>query len=302
MIIALILLAVHLIFCIAVYILMRVGVIRNTESLFPMVLLIPVWGAAVLAVHEANQRADIEVGSHDALRLIIEDEIYRNIPVDDLGAKKNVAPINEILLLNNAAVRREVVMDVLYDNPADYIGQLQLAKENDDTEIVHYAVTALTELQKDYDLGFQHIESRMALAPDDEELMKEYFNLLERYINSGLIEHSSRAYYVEIYVRLLAQQLETKEDYKLYIKKFDADMELKNYDEAYHSALRIIELKPGLETGYLKMIQFYAHARDRKGIDSILEQIKQRNVYLSPEARGIIGFWQKKAAANTNPA
>lgn len=286
------LLAVHIIFCAAVYLFMRLHILLSSRALFPIVLLVPVWGAAVLAVNEIHIFTGVDARESGVDRLLVEDEIYKTIPVDNLGAKNNIAPINEILMLNDSRIRREIILDVLYDNPADYISQLQLAKENDDTEIVHYAVTALVELQKDYDLKFWHIESKMSQSPDDEEIKKEYFDLLEQYVESGLIESSSRAVYVEDYCRLLSQQLEVRDDYKLYQKKFKAEMELKNYDEAYRAAFRMTELWPDRETGYMMLIEYYAHMKDRKGIDKVLEDIRTREVFLSPKGRSVVNFWQ----------
>ena len=56
-------------------------------------------------------------------------------------------------------------MEVMYADPNDYVEQLKEARENDDTEVVHYAVTALAELQKDYETKFQKLEWRLHKDP-----------------------------------------------------------------------------------------------------------------------------------------
>ena len=40
------------------------------------------------------------------------------------------------------------MMDILYDDVGEYVEVLKNARMNDDTEVVHYATTAMVELQK----------------------------------------------------------------------------------------------------------------------------------------------------------
>ncbi len=287
-------LVLHVVFCITVYIFMRIRLLVGTRMIFPLVCFVPVWGALALLVLELHsRRQNVKAADPDVDRLRVENEIYQNIPVDSSIGQSQVAPINEILTLNDSKVRRNVIMEVLYDDPADYIQQLQVARKNDDTEVVHYAVTALVELQKDYDLKFRRMENKMLEAPEDPVVQKEYLGLLEHYVDSGLIEDSSRAVYVQNYSEMLQKELDLEENYHVYLKKIKADMELKDYSNVYRCASRMVQLWPNRETGYLKLIEYYAHQKDRSGIDRVLAALKDRGVYLSPGGRGTIRFWQK---------
>ena len=46
-------------------------------------------------------------------------------------------------------------MDILNDDPSKYIELLEKARMNEDVEVVHYAITAMVELSKDYDSKLQ---------------------------------------------------------------------------------------------------------------------------------------------------
>ena len=39
--------------------------------------------------------------------------------------------------------REELMMDILYDDVGEYVEVLKNARMNDDTEVVHYATTAM---------------------------------------------------------------------------------------------------------------------------------------------------------------
>ena len=48
------------------------------------------------------------------------------------------------------------------------------------------------------------------------------------------------------------------------------------------------------EAGYLLMIQYYSAVQSRRGIEQILETITRKNIYLTPEGRSQIRFWQEE--------
>lgn len=289
-------LALHLVFCLVVFVLLRLRVLAGTRMVFPLVCLVPVWGALALLMLELHsRRSGGQAVDPGVDRLLVRDEIYRSIPVDRETPQSQVAPINEILSINDVRVRRSVIMEVLYDDPAHYIQQLQAARVNDDTEVVHYAVTALVELQKDYDLRFQHLERKMQQEPGDPTLKQEQLALLEQYVDSGLVEGSSRTVYVQRYSALLAQELSAAESYPLYLKKIKADLELRDYPSVYRCAARMVQLWPEREAGYLRLLDYYALQKDRAGIDRVLRTLREREVYLSPKGRGAVRFWQSGA-------
>ena len=71
---------------------------------------------------------------------------------------RDVVPLEEALLLNDSSRRRELIMNVLNDNPGEYVELLKQARMNEDVEVVHYAITAMVELSKEYDYRLQKIE------------------------------------------------------------------------------------------------------------------------------------------------
>ena len=52
-------------------------------------------------------------------------------------------------------------MNVLNDNPGEYVELLKQARMNEDVEVVHYAITAMVELSKEYDYRLQKIEKKI---------------------------------------------------------------------------------------------------------------------------------------------
>ena len=85
---------------------------------------------------------------------------------------RNIVPLEEVLLIDEAAMRRDLIMNVLNDDPENYIDMLKQARMNDDVEVVHYAITGMVELSKEYESRLQKIEYRYAKEPEINSLFQ----------------------------------------------------------------------------------------------------------------------------------
>lgn len=290
------LILIHLMICMVAYILAKLGVLRSSQLSMSIAVMVPVWGILCLLVQEIRARvhADdhIEVGIEG---LTINDEIHRSILMDEDENAGNVVPLEEALLVNDASTRRGLMMEVMYADPGDYVPQLQTARMNDDTEVVHYAVTALVELRREYDLEFQRLDRLMALDPEDSSLQNEAIALTERYLSSGLLEGNAQTAQLRSYSDLLERRLEKFESASLWARKVEADLKLGEYGKAEQGIRRMLGQWPRDERGYLFLVRYYALNRDRAGIDRALHLMREKDVYLSPNGRAEVMFWGGEA-------
>ncbi len=284
---------IHLLICLCLYLLDSMGILKCSKMVFVLAVLIPVWGLLCLMILEMRSRGRQEIREEVGIeKLKINDEIHKSILMEEDPAEDKVVPLEEALLINDPSLRRELMMEVMYSNPDDYVEQLQQARMNDDTEVVHYAVTALAELQKDYDLRFQELQHRMEEFPDNGEILEEYLELLAQYLDSGLLEGNARELQLRNYSNLLGDKLRRDGDnLRLYEKKIQADLMSGEYNQAYEEIKRVMDLWPKNEKGYLFLIQYYAAVKNREGITETLMMLERRNIHLSAEGRGVVRFW-----------
>lgn len=288
-----ILVMIHILVCIILYVLMRLRVLKCSRMVMMLAFFVPVWGVGCLVVLEIRTRGKQEMhGEIGIEKLKINDEIHRSILLEEDPTEGRVVPLEEALLINDPAIRRELMMEVMYSNPDDYVQQLQEARMNDDTEVVHYAVTALMELQKSYDFQFQELDYKMAKNPDDRKLREQYLELTEKYLDSGLPEGNAKNIQLRRYAQILGKKLETEPDnIRVYCSRADAYLRIGEYENAYQDIEKIMMRWPADERGYLLLIQYNSLIKDREGIDRILELIKKRQVHLSPAGRSTVAFW-----------
>lgn len=333
MIIFWILLAVHVLICFILLMLRVFKVLKCEYILIWVSLIIPLFGVIMLIAKVVSDKHQDRKGSKIEIEKLVAEEEKKSISVDtesneivplsealvvndettrrDLmvdilynvnssviveeDENDDVVPLEEALVVNDTATRRALIIDVLYSNPNDFITQLYNAKANGDTEVVHYAATALAEIQKEFDLKFQSIEERRALDPDNKEIEDEYQALLENYISSHLLEGDALRKQLKIYSDLLAQKLDDtkkKGRWTLLNKKANADLKLADI-QALDEDIRIMQEEwPDREGMYMFKMQSAILKKDSELVKNIIKEIKEKNVYLSSELRSLISFWE----------
>lgn len=153
---AMLLIAVHVMICVLLCVLSRVGVLRVEGRLLPFMLLVPLWGP--LCVLMLHTRTLIRAGEHTAPgleQMRVDDEERRSILVEERADFANTVPLEEALIVNDSSQRRSLVMSILNDNPSRYIDVLSQARLNEDVEVVHYAATAMAQISAKEDLALQ---------------------------------------------------------------------------------------------------------------------------------------------------
>ena len=181
------------------------------KYMLPIVILLPFWGfLIVLILHfQVRIKADNirEIGIE---KMQLDSEIYRSINIEEQNPSNSIIPLEEALIVNSAKERRKLIMDVLNDNPKEYIEFLQKAGDNDDTEVVHYAVTAMVEISKENDYMLQKLEIQYAKNPDDYTVITEYSDFLwmclEQKLMQGQVETMNRLLFSELLNKKLKER------------------------------------------------------------------------------------------------
>ncbi len=336
---------IHLSVCAAALLLRLVGVFHFEYITLLIALLVPVWGfvmlilkrvsdlhhdraAQVLEVEHLHADESMKSISMDndeteviplSEALIVNDpatrrrmmmdimyDVNRSIVRDSDDLNERAVPLEEAMIVNDPATRRALLIDVLYSNPADYISQLFDAKSNTDTEVVHYAATALTEIQKNYDTQFQKLAKRKVETPDDPKVQDEYQALLESYVSSGLLKGDGLKTQLRQLSRLLGEKLTEREELRgrwtLLNKKASADLQLEDEEQLAWDVERMAEEWPDRENTFLYRMQLAILRKDTAEIRRVIHEIREKDLYVSPSFRAMVNFWEDKDSAGRESA
>ena len=287
-----ILLFLHVVCCILAFLGIGCGILNVHKYMFFVVLFLPFWGfALVLILHfqiafNADDAREIQVE-----KMQLDSELYKGVTVENRKNNDSIIPMEEALIINSAHERRELIMDVLNDNPKEYIEFLQKAGNNDDTEVVHYAVTAMVEISKENDFLMQQMERRYAAHPDDFDVLSDYCELLwsclQQNLMQGQVEVMNRNFFADLVSKKLDIQ-ESSEDYRRLVINY---FKLKNYTQAGIAIEKMEKFDPDSEELLLIKIEYYAMLGRGDMIKKLLEEIENTRRYLSAGAKEAIAFW-----------
>ncbi len=283
----------HILCCVITFIGIATQILDVHRYMFFVVLLVPFWGfAIVLILHfqiafKADDSKEIEMQ-----KMRIDSELYKSVTVDKSKTASTTVPIEEALIVNSAKERREIIMDVLNDNPKEYVEFLRKAGNNEDTEVVHYAVTAMVEISKENDFTLQQFESKYRENPDDYDLLCRYcdflWSCLEQNLMQGQVEVMNRKLFADLMVKKLAIT-ESVEDYLRFAENC---IKLKNFTGAGDALRKAEIIEPENEEILLMKIKYYALLERGDDIKSMLEKVENDRIFLSAKAKEAIAFWK----------
>lgn len=252
----LVLLAVHLAVCGGIWLLARTRVLEVEGYFAPVMLLVPLWGPlCVLLLHTSNRLTGGCLREQTLEKLHINEEIHKSILVAEDEGEDTVVPLEEALLVDSPAQKRKLILSVLTDDPAGYYDLLQQARMDNDSEVVHYASTALSQITKEADLKLQKLE----------QLLKK---------------------------RL--EDLDGRRSCMLECRLAEVQLRLAEYDRAEKTLEELTARWPQREAPWMLCLRLAAALRDGEAIQKTLGQIEEKEVYLSARGREIVRFWQGK--------
>ncbi len=295
----LIVLAVHVLVCLALFVLAHRGALLASPASAVMALFVPVFGLVGMALLEARLRdKDARGQEFDIEELRVNDAVHRSILMEQSTVGSGVVPLREAMLINEPAMRRALIMDVLYEGAESQTHALREARGNDDPEVVHYATTALVELQKTYDERMAQARGACQAHPDDVQAASRLAEVLDGYIASGLLEGSMldsvRAEYaqaLDAMLALLPPSGQAALDACLY--GFDNALAQGDVRAMGLYADRVRRTWPRREEGHLMALRRAAHMGDRAGVDEALASLRSQDVRLSVRGRQAMAFWER---------
>ena len=78
------------------------------------------------------------------------------------------------------------------------------------------------------------------------------------------------------------------------LQAIDNFLSMENMTEAAWMAEAMIARWPSRQEPWLAKLKVCQHSYDREGIQSVLREVKKRNIYLTPEARSVLRFWEEE--------
>ena len=291
LVIAAVLLLIHMLVCLVLSTLVKLGMLPVRGHMLPAMVLVPLWGPLLLVLCARGEAFGyaLEDGTLESLRL--SDEIRRGMQVQVREGDAGVVPLEEALIVNDPSDRRRLMLSMLTEDPDAYLAQLQAAKLNDDVEVAHYAATAVAQISKESDLKLQQLERAFKTDPSTENL-DAYCDYLGTYLDSGLAEGRVEQIQRQQYARLLARRCEREDGAALRIRYAAALADADELDEAEAVITQLVAEVPDDQEAWMLCLRLAVMRRDGEALQQVIDAIDNQHVYLSAENREKLAFWR----------
>lgn len=291
LVIAAALLLIHMLVCLVLWTLIKLGLLSVRGHMLPVMVLVPLWGPLLLVLCARGEAFGdaLEDGTLESLRL--NDEIRRGMQVQVREGDAGVVPLEEALIVNDPSDRRRLMLSMLTEDPDAYLAQLQAAKLNDDVEVAHYAATAVAQISKESDLKLQQLERAFKTDPSTENL-DAYCDYLGEYLASGLAEGRVAQIQRQQYARLLARRCEREDGAALRILYTTALADAGELDEAEAVITQLVAEVPDDQEAWMLCLRLAVMRRDGEAVQQVIDAIDNQHVYLSAENREKLAFWR----------
>jgi len=261
---------------------------------FIIVLFIPILGFLyILLPYIFRRRRD-----NDALKEYEEyikkyreyKKVFKGIDVD---REINLVPINEAIDLNNNFIKRQLIIDILKEDYKEHINVLKKALQDEDTETSHYAATGITEIKNEFQKELLK-RKKNYISDKNIDNTNEYLNIIESYLESGLLDSNNYKEYENLYSNILEELLyKYKSEEKYYMDKINLEIRRKKFIKAKMFCDQFYKEYKNSENPYIMYMKLYYNLRDREKFKQKIEElISKDNIKLSNEGINIIRFWR----------
>ncbi|KTF21372.1 hypothetical protein [Streptococcus gordonii] len=233
---------------------------------------------------------------------LVQDDFEEWFDVDDTQKMSRVEsaydhveeiiPLEEALVLQDKEVSRWMLMEIVSRAPAKFIDLLFLARQDEDTEVVHYATTLIAEISRQYDIRLQTLDKKHQENPSDYRILAEYCAVLAAYLQKNLVTKRMEEVLRKDYSHLLEKKLQQKEQLSDYVKLIENELLLKRYESVEKYLNTISQKWPQQEEIYMLYLRYYFETRQGERLEELVEAIKNGSIYISKANRERLAFWQ----------
>lgn len=284
----------HLICCVLIFIGIRTRVLKVRRLMVPVALLVPFWGEIlVLVLHFQILFGQTDLSEAGVEKFQVDSELYKAIQRDESRVSNSTVAMEEALIVNTPKERRALIMDILNDNLKAYVEFLKMAGNNDDTEVVHYAVTAMVNIAKENDQTLWELEEKYTQNPDDPVLLADYCDFLWRCLEQGLMQGQVERMNRNLFDTLIQKKMRSGPAVAAdYLRCIQNNMALKNYVAVASCLESARRLWPRNEDFLIQQIQYLADLERGEELQKLLRQLEEKDLYLTAKAKEVVAFWK----------
>jgi tetratricopeptide (TPR) repeat protein len=270
---------------------------NRTESFIWLIIVVslPVLGFLYLILMNAvrnrisGQLHHLSLTHEEEENPFLKRTLYKKL---DVSEEMNIVPMEEAILCNENAIKRKLLMNALKDNSIEYIGILEAAIQDEDSETSHYAAAAVLEMKRKLMTAIQILGEQYAREPNNPKVLLPYAEVLRKFLNSRFLDKRSIAAYRDVYSALLERLLDIcPQEHKYFEEKINCSLDVGEYRLAEQYCDKFTRHHPDNEMSYILYLKLFYLTDDHARIQETLSRLKKARIKLSNQSMVIVRFW-----------
>lgn len=215
----------------------------------------------------------------------------------DIQTAVNRVPIGEALEVSNVHSTRRLLLNVLKEDTGNYVQSIMQATSNPDSEVAHYAATAMTDIVNKFKEREKKLRLAMVQEPDNEELIKSYYWHLSEFLKTHVLPQVEEARYLKL-LEDLTRKLEAEQspilngDYYQFL--VEINLTLGRMDQAEIWVEQALLNQRDDLTTYKAALRFYYENQNFTAFKILLAELMASDLRLDHETLELVRFYQHK--------
>ena len=255
--------------------------------------LVPYVGAVLTGQElwaERKDRVSREIGLEG---FDVTEVRYKHIDIEDRSNEDITVPLEEAIVVDESPVRRRLIVDVLNRHPEDNVSLLERASRTDDTEVSHYATTAMTGIQSGYEARIADLESAYK-EQKNSDILRSLRNELMHYIDSGLVFGTVLHTYEEKLDGVLTELLEKFPGRRHYHRDWvENRVRMGRLDGVVEELEKDLNEWPDYMPFYRSYGDYAQAVGDSHLMQEVIKRAESRNAYFTRDDHDWIRFWEE---------
>lgn len=298
-------LGVYLAGVLLVLILWKTGILQVRTQMVWILLLIPIAGTVIFLIEAKKEKQHREPIELPLKRMNPEEAIPESLRMPDTEDNSETVPLDEAIVMNDQKLGRQLMLDLLHLDPQKSIDALESASLSSDTELSHYATTAMASIQSGFEKDIEKAEKSLKETPEDPYLLKHLHDVLKEYLDSGMIDGAVSLIYRQKLDDCLKKLMEREPENMNYRVEHvenriafrtenGKDSEDVSWSGIKEETEHLMEADPMNARVYKTAMLYAMRTHDQAMSARVLESVRSRHVYLNKEDREWFDFWSGK--------
>ncbi len=284
---------IHFVGCFILTSFMLAKVLKVNENIYAAIVFLPIVGFVILLIQKAVEWHRISANKEIGLEKMKVDNVrFMHIKMSDDQNEDLTVPLEEAMIINDASTRRKLLMEVLQKDPSKHVELLMVASNSEDTELTHYATTTMMEVQTEFETSIKRLTDELDYTNHKDRVLVRLRQVLTEFIKSGLLTGTILRLYQTRLENVLQQLCKIYPEQKVYTMELASIYLDLGKTESVKEILDNISGKwPMDEDVFQLKVDYYAACGQGEKIQEVVQEMKEKGVYLSADGRQWMEFW-----------